>query len=154
MEYSRERERIKMAPHSPPLTASQGLSSSQVNTISHHSSSTRALQAKLRPKTRIKMVIITFSRGKSDTRFGWMRSPRSNLGCFNILQWYSYKVNLLLRANWNLSWLELIIHTDYMCHCTIPRFSFCTQFHTGRIQGFSRIWKLNSKQGPWMSIEM
>ena len=38
----------------PPPSACQGLSSSQVNTISHHISSTWALLAKLRPKSGLK----------------------------------------------------------------------------------------------------
>ena len=54
------------------------------------------------------------------------------------------------RSDRKLSRLELIIHTwtiwAIVCYLNI--------FLTGRIQGFSRIRKLNSRQEPWMTIEM
>ena len=84
-----QEERIKMPP--TPLSASQGLSSSQVNTISHHISSTLPLQAKLSSKTRIKMVIITFSRGK------WKYGHKIWVDERSLLQFRLFQYSLVMR---------------------------------------------------------
>ena len=128
-----------MAPPLHYISASQGLSSSQVNTISHHISSTKALQAKLRPKTRIKMVIITFSRGKYRHKI-WV-DERSLLH-FRLFQ-YSLVMQIQGQSGTASKLKTNLVKTNnpYGAECAIVSsgdFHYVPTygFHTGRIQGY------------------